>query len=139
MAFECGALAASNGRTHQDLLQELLQHLEERFEHLTYDKVTVMESFGWCGTDVRIERKDDAPLVQYIQVSTGHLILDDYVEQARAVLGEDRVSGKDVMLKMIMKGPSDFRITHSVLEYVAERWDGILWDESAGFAVSIVE
>jgi hypothetical protein len=139
MAFECGALSVSGGKAPVDLLRELLAHLQGSLEGLSFTDIRVMDAFGWVSTDVTVDLPGGVQLTQYIQVSSGSEILKTYLDSAREELGEDLVQGKDVMLTMIMSGPTDFRISELALGYAAEAWRGILWDESSGFAVSVVE
>jgi len=133
MAFECGALARSGGRSHAVALEELLGHLEAEDADVSRGEIKVGE--GWSATRLRIRRPGEAELEQYLQVSVGGEILEIYLEDAAAVLAPEALRGRDLMLTTTLSGTTDPVVNDRIMAYVLEEWDGVPWDETSGFAL----
>jgi hypothetical protein len=131
MAFECGALGESGGRSPLEALNVLLAHLRDEDADVSSGEVT--EGEGWASSTVRISRPAEPVLEQYVQVSVGGEILDIFLEEARPALGEDAIRGKDLMLTTILSGVTDPVFNDRLMAYALTEWHGIPWDETSGF------
>ncbi|NEB06272.1 hypothetical protein [Streptomyces sp. SID13726] len=132
MAFECGALARSGGRSHLVALEELLAHLEG--EDGGVSRGVVKEGDGWAATRLRVRRPGEPEVEQYLQVSVGGEILEIYLEDAAEVLGPEELAGRDLMLTTTLSGTTDQVVNDRIMAYVREEWDGVPWDETSGFS-----
>ncbi|TCR15517.1 hypothetical protein [Streptomyces sp. BK205] len=134
MAFECGALGRSGGRSHLAALEELLAHLEAEDEDVSRGEIK--EGEGWAATRLRIRRPGEPELEQYLQVSVGGEILEIYLEDAAAALAPEALAGRDLMLTTTLSGTTDPVVNDRILTYALDEWDGVLWDETSGFTSS---
>ncbi|MFE9404925.1 hypothetical protein ACFYNY_24785 [Streptomyces sp. NPDC006530] len=94
------------------------------------------EGEGWAATRIKTVRPVDAEAEQYLQVSIGGEILEAYLEDARAALGDKKVQGMNLMLTTILSGEADPTITQRIVSYALTEWQGVPWDETSGFAGS---
>ncbi|MFP1630073.1 hypothetical protein ACLB9X_34280 [Streptomyces sp. 5K101] len=131
MAFERGALGESGGRSPLEALNVLLTHLRD--EDVDVSSGEVKEGEGWASSTVRISRPAEPVLEQYVQVSVGGEILDIFLEEARAALGEDATRGKDLMLTTLLSGMTDHVFNDRLMAYALTEWRGIPWGEASGF------
>jgi hypothetical protein len=135
MAFECGMLGTSSGRSPKDALAGLMEHLQGAAPGISFEEVKVGE--GWAATRIRARGASDSKPGQYVQVSVGGVILDVYREAARQVVGGPELAGKDLMMTMTLSGDVDTRLTESAMGYARTEWRGIPWDETSGFTASV--
>ena len=131
MAFECGALGCSGGRSPLEALGELLTHLESEDVDVSHGEITQGER--WAATTLKISRPGEAELKQYVQVSVGGEILELTLEDARGVLAEGELLGKDLMLTTTLSGVTDPVANDRIMAYALDEWQGIPWDETSGF------
>jgi hypothetical protein len=131
MAFECGVLAQADNRSPRGALDELLGYLQAEIPYLAFAEAKSGE--GWVATEVKVSLPGEVSSEQYLHVSIGGEILDGYLEDARAVLGEAELRGKDLMLTTIQSGVTDRALNEKLMAYAVTQWHGILWDEVSGF------
>ncbi|MFD8784811.1 hypothetical protein [Kitasatospora sp. NPDC059599] len=132
MAFECGALGRSGDKTALESLTALLAHLVAEDADVSHGAIS--EGDGWAAGRIRISRPGEPVLEQYLQVSVRGEIVDSYLEDAREVLSDAQTQGRDLMVTMILSGPTD-PISHDrIMAYALSEWQGIPWDETSGFS-----
>jgi len=134
VAFECGALGRSSGRSSLEALRELVSHLESEDGEVSHGEIK--EGECWAGTMLKISRRGEVELKQWVQVNVGGEIVGLYLEDARVTLGEDDLRGKDLMLTTILSGVTDPVVNDRITAYVLDEWQGISWDETSGFTVA---
>jgi hypothetical protein len=132
MAFECGALGRSGGRSSLAALEELLSHLEAEDEDVSRGEIK--QGAGWSATRLGVRRPGEPELEQYLQVSVGGEILEIYLEDAAEVLSPEDLRGRDLMLTTTLSGTTDPVVNDRIMAYVRQEWDGIPWDEASGFS-----
>ncbi|MFF9407998.1 hypothetical protein ACF1B0_21095 [Streptomyces anandii] len=134
MAFECGALGRSGGRSSLQALEEMLSYLESEDTDVSHGAIT--QGDGWSATTLTISRPDEAPLRQYVQVSVGGENLEFTLEEAREALTEAQLQGRDLMLTTTLSGVTDPVVNDRITAYALDVWQGIPWDETSGFTTS---
>ncbi|WP_327234445.1 hypothetical protein OG349_11045 [Streptomyces sp. NBC_01317] len=133
MAFECGALGRSGGKTALECLHYLLAYLLA--EDSDVSPGSIREGEGWAATRIQIARTGEAVIEQYIQVSVGGEIVDIYLESAREMLSDDDLQGRDLMMTTVLSGVTDPVVNDRIMVYALTEWNGVSWDETSGFTV----
>ncbi|MFF3447584.1 hypothetical protein ACFYXJ_10700 [Streptomyces sp. NPDC002667] len=133
MAFECGALGRSGGKTALESLHCLLAYLLA--EDSDVSPGSIREGEGWAASRIQIARPGEAAMEQYLQVSVGGEIVDIYLESAREVLSDGDLQGKDLMMTTVLSGVIDPVVNDRIMAYALTEWRGISWDETSGFTV----
>ncbi|MFI5796046.1 hypothetical protein [Streptomyces sp. NPDC051677] len=134
MAFEYGLLGRSGGATPSEALNNLLEALGSGTPKVTHGEVKQGE--GWASSRISFRGSDGSSTEQNIQVSVGGKIVDIFLRKARAVLADDLLTGRDLMLVISISGPMDVAVNDRVVGFAQQRWQGIPWDEISGFLTS---
>lgn len=131
MAFECGALGRSGGKTALECLRHLLAYLLAEDSDVSAGSIS--EGEGWAASRVQIARPGEPVVEQYIQVSVGGEIVEIYLESAREVLSDDDLRGRDLMMTTVLSGVTDPVVNDRIMACVRTEWHGVPWDETSGF------
>lgn len=135
MAYRHGALAESNGCSPLEVLARVLDHLQSQDAAVSNEPVK--EGEGWAGCGVVIARPGGEHQRQWLQVDIGAPFIEEYVADARAVVGEARAGGKDLWITTTVSGPMDTIVNTRIQDYVVTELKGIAWDDIVGFELAI--
>lgn len=120
MAFECGALGRSGGKTALECLRHLLEYLLA--EDSDVSAGPIREGQGWAACRIQVARSGESIIERYIQVSVGGEILDVYLETAREALSDDELRDRDLMMTTILSGVTDPVVGDRIMAYALREW-----------------
>jgi hypothetical protein len=134
VAFEYGLLGSSGGEGPERALDSLLAVLRTDDPSTVYDEIK--RGDGWTSVRIRFPAIDGRAVEQNIQISVGGVIVQAYLGMARTVVGDDVLSGRDLMITVSSIGDVNDAFDDQIIAFAQERWNGIPWDNVSGFLTS---
>lgn len=131
MAFEYGLLGYSAGRSPAGELGALLGAIGADLPGIVREEIK--EGDGWASVRFRSSAPEGESR-QTVQVNVGGEIVDIFIKQARNIISDEILAGRDLMVIVSVSG--SMGIDDRIVEYARSQWRGIPWDEVSGFETS---